>query len=101
MFPSYWSVWHAPLLLYLSAQSTQLNKARLRILQRREEHIQDLFTSAREKLLELSKDEGRYVQLIEGIIVQVRILNTPLSPYTIDKYRFMLCGVTFVSLSLL
>lgn len=56
-----------------SAQSTQLNKSRLRLLQRREEHIQDLFQNAREALLELSKDEGRYVQLLEGIIIQVRI----------------------------
>jgi len=52
------------------AQSTQLNKSRLRLLQRREEHIQALFTKARDALLELSKDEGRYVQLLEGIIVQ-------------------------------
>lgn len=52
------------------AQSTQLNKSRLRLLQRREEHLQELFNSARSALLELSKDEGRYLQLLEGIIVQ-------------------------------
>ncbi|EJD07916.1 vacuolar H+ ATPase E1 [Fomitiporia mediterranea MF3/22] len=52
------------------AQSTQLNKSRLRLLQRREEHLQTLFEKAREELLELSQDEGRYAQLLEGIILQ-------------------------------
>ncbi|KAH8109498.1 vacuolar H+ ATPase E1 [Phellopilus nigrolimitatus] len=51
-------------------QSTQLNKSRLRLLQRREEHLQDLFSTAREKILELSQDEGRYTQLLEGVIIQ-------------------------------
>jgi V-type H+-transporting ATPase subunit E len=52
------------------AQSTLTNKSRLKLLQRREEHLQDLFTEARQSLLELAKDEGRYVQLLEGVIVQ-------------------------------
>ncbi|PAV17739.1 ATPase V1 A1 complex subunit E [Pyrrhoderma noxium] len=52
------------------AQSTQLNKSRLRLLQRREEHLQDLFGAARSSILELSKDEARYSQLLESIIVQ-------------------------------
>ncbi|KAI5117056.1 hypothetical protein M0805_005295 [Coniferiporia weirii] len=51
-------------------QSTQLNKSRLQLLQRREEHLQDLFSTARDSILELSADEGRYTQLLEGIIVQ-------------------------------
>ena len=57
-----------------SAQSTQLNKSRLRLLQRREEHLQDLFGAARSSILELSKDEARYSQLLESIIVQVCII---------------------------
>ncbi|KAL5504971.1 VMA4 [Sanghuangporus vaninii] len=68
------------------AQSTQLNKSRLRLLQRREEHLEELFEEAREELLALSKDEGRYAQLIEGIVLQgllqlvepeVRVLTRP------------------------
>ncbi|OCB90712.1 vacuolar H+ ATPase E1 [Sanghuangporus baumii] len=68
------------------AQSTQLNKSRLRLLQRREEHLEELFEEAREELLALSKDEGRYSQLIEGIVLQgllqlvepeVRVLTRP------------------------
>lgn len=53
-----------------SAQSTLTNKSRLKLLQRREEHLQDLFSSARSSILELAKDEGRYTQFLEGIIVQ-------------------------------
>ncbi|KAL5483514.1 VMA4 [Sanghuangporus weigelae] len=68
------------------AQSTQLNKSRLRLLQRREEYLEELFETAREELLALSKDEGRYAQLIEGIVLQgllqlvepeVRVLTRP------------------------
>ncbi|THU98600.1 ATPase, V1/A1 complex, subunit E, partial [Dendrothele bispora CBS 962.96] len=52
------------------AQSTLTNKSRLKLLHRREEHLQDLFNTARQSLLSLSQDEGRYVQFLEGIIVQ-------------------------------
>ncbi|KIJ39910.1 hypothetical protein M422DRAFT_780918 [Sphaerobolus stellatus SS14] len=52
------------------AQSTQTNKSRLRLLQAREEHLQDLFATARSKIITLSQDEGKYTQLLEGIIVQ-------------------------------
>ncbi|TDL22510.1 ATPase V1/A1 complex subunit E [Rickenella mellea] len=52
------------------AQSTQTNKSRLRLLQKREEHLQDLFSNAREQIQELSKDEGRYYQLLESTILQ-------------------------------
>ncbi|KAF5366261.1 hypothetical protein D9758_005684 [Tetrapyrgos nigripes] len=52
------------------AQSTLTNKSRLKLLHRREEHLQDLFNVAREQLLNLSKDEGRYVQFLEGVIIQ-------------------------------
>jgi len=51
-------------------QSTQTNKSRLRLLQAREQHLQDLFTAARSSILKLSKEEGRYAQLLEGVIVQ-------------------------------
>lgn len=55
----------------LSAQSTSTNKSRLRVLQTREQLLQDLFTDARGKISELSSEEGRYSQLLEGIIVEV------------------------------
>ncbi|QRV78727.1 V-type H+-transporting ATPase subunit E [Ceratobasidium sp. AG-Ba] len=52
------------------AQSTQTNKSRLKLLHAREQHLSDLFNAARTQLLELSKDEEKYGQLLEGIIVQ-------------------------------
>ncbi|KAI0725309.1 ATPase V1/A1 complex subunit E [Fomitopsis betulina] len=52
------------------AQSTLTNKSRLRLLQQREEHLQDLFASARELVNELAHDQSRYVQFLEGILVQ-------------------------------
>jgi len=52
------------------AQSTLTNKSRLKLLQQREEHLQDLFSTARTQLSELAQDEGRYVQFLEGALVQ-------------------------------
>ena len=59
-----------------STQSTQTNKSRLRLLQRREEHLQDLFETARESVSKLAEDEGRYQQLLEGLILQVSFCLT-------------------------
>lgn len=53
-----------------SAQSTLTNKSRLRLLQQREEHLQDLFHTARTAIVDLAQNEGRYVQFLEGVIVQ-------------------------------
>lgn len=53
-----------------STQSTLTNKSRLKLLQQREEHLQDLFFTARTLIFELSRDEARYVQFLEGVIVQ-------------------------------
>ena len=53
-----------------SAQSTLTNKSRLKLLHRREEHLQELFSSSRSALLSLAKDETRYTQFLEGVIVQ-------------------------------
>jgi len=52
------------------AQSTLTNKSRLKLLHRREEHLQDLFSTSRSSILALAKDDGRYTQFLEGIIVQ-------------------------------
>ncbi|KAJ7349465.1 ATPase V1/A1 complex subunit E [Mycena albidolilacea] len=52
------------------AQSTLTNKSRLKLLHRREEHLQDLFSTSRASVVALAKDDGRYVQFLEGVIVQ-------------------------------
>ncbi|KAF7965304.1 hypothetical protein HWV62_20476 [Athelia sp. TMB] len=52
------------------AQSTLTNKSRLKLLHRREEHLQDLFSTSRSSILSLAGDDGRYVQFLEGVIVQ-------------------------------
>ncbi|KAG6828444.1 hypothetical protein H0H92_007972 [Tricholoma furcatifolium] len=52
------------------AQSTLTNKSRLKLLHRREEHLQELFSTSRSAVIQLSKDESRYVQFLEGVIVQ-------------------------------
>ncbi|KAJ7583419.1 ATPase V1/A1 complex subunit E [Mycena floridula] len=52
------------------AQSNLTNKSRLQLLHRREEHLQDLFAASRESVQTLSKNEGQYVQFLEGVIVQ-------------------------------
>jgi len=52
------------------AQSTLTNKSRLKLLHRREEHLQDLFSTSRSSILALAKDDGRYIQFLEGVIVQ-------------------------------
>ncbi|KAH8096808.1 ATPase V1/A1 complex subunit E [Cristinia sonorae] len=52
------------------AHSTLTNKSRLKLLQQREEHLQDLFESARSQIVELASQEGRYVQFLEGVISQ-------------------------------
>jgi len=46
------------------------NKSRLRLLHRREEHLQDLFASSRAQISGLANDEARYTQFLEGVLVQ-------------------------------
>ena len=55
---------------YDSAHSTLTNKSRLKLLQQREEHLQDLFSTARAAVDALAQDEARYVQFLEGVIIQ-------------------------------
>lgn len=45
----------------------------MKLLHRREEHLQDLFATARDSLLSLSdasENSGRYAQFLEGVITQ-------------------------------
>lgn len=58
------------LFTWYSAQSTLTNKSRLKLLHRREELLQDLFSTSRTSILSLAKDDGRYIQFLEGVIVQ-------------------------------
>jgi V-type H+-transporting ATPase subunit E len=53
-----------------SAQSNLTNKSRLKLLQRREEQLQELFSIARTSILTFAEDEGRYSQFLEGAVVQ-------------------------------
>ena len=53
-----------------SAQSTLTNKSRLKLLHRREEHLQDLFSTTRSSITTLATEQGRYVQFQEGVILQ-------------------------------
>lgn len=52
------------------AQSTLTNKSRLKLLQQREEHLQDLFATGRSSILSLASSEDRYVQFLENEITQ-------------------------------
>lgn len=63
---------HSPSLVTpRSAQSNQTNKSRLQILQTREQHLQELFDGAKERLAELTKDQAKYSELLNGLILQV------------------------------
>lgn len=53
-----------------SAHSTLTNKSRLKLLQQREEHIQDLFGAARGNISELSSNASAYSQFLETNILQ-------------------------------
>ncbi|TFK37021.1 ATPase, V1/A1 complex, subunit E [Crucibulum laeve] len=52
------------------AQSTLTNKSRLKLLHRREEHLQDLFSTARNSVASLAQKEDKYVEFLQGEIVQ-------------------------------
>jgi V-type H+-transporting ATPase subunit E len=73
--------------LFNSQQSTLTNKSRLRLLHRREEHLQDLFASARSQIARLADDEARYVQFLEGVLVQglLQLLEPTATAYTRAK----------------
>ncbi|KAI0261220.1 ATPase, V1/A1 complex, subunit E [Gloeopeniophorella convolvens] len=68
-------------------QSTLTNKSRLKLLHRREEHLQDLFAAARAKISGLAAEEGRYVQFLEGVLVQgfLQLLEPSVTVYTRAK----------------
>ncbi len=63
------------------------NKSRLKLLQQREEHLQDLFATARSSIVELSAEEGRYVQFLENVAVQgfLSLLEPEVTVHTREK----------------
>ncbi|KAF8308270.1 ATPase V1/A1 complex subunit E [Clavulina sp. PMI_390] len=69
------------------AQSTSTNKSRLRVLQTREQLLQDLFGEARGKISELSANEGQYAQLLESLITEsmLRILEPEVTIFARKK----------------
>lgn len=54
------------------------------MLNRREEHLQDLFSTARNAIATLSQDEGRYTKFLEDVILQgfLQILEPSVRVYT-------------------
>lgn len=42
----------------------------MKLLQRREEQLQELFSISRSSILTFGEDEGRYSQFLEGVVVQ-------------------------------
>lgn len=55
-----------------SAISNQNNKARLQLLEKREELLEKVFEDARAKIGETTKDEKKYAILLKDLILQVR-----------------------------
>ncbi|PWO00038.1 putative vacuolar ATP synthase subunit E [Tilletiopsis washingtonensis] len=52
------------------AASNQTNASRLKVLQSREAHLQELFEAARGRLEELSKDQSKYQELLTKLVLQ-------------------------------
>lgn len=47
-----------------------LNQARLKVLKVREDHVRAVLEEARKRLGEVTKDQGKYGQIIESLILQ-------------------------------
>jgi len=65
------------------AQSNLTNKARLRLLHRREEHLQDLFATTRNAISTLAQDAERYTAFLGAVILQgfLHILEPAVTVY--------------------
>lgn len=55
----------------ISAQSVQMNKARLRVLQARDTVLDEILEEARRQLRETSSSTPQYEELMRGLILQV------------------------------
>lgn len=47
-----------------------LNQARLKVLKVREDHVRNVLDEARKRLGEVTKDQGKYAQLINTLVLQ-------------------------------
>jgi V-type H+-transporting ATPase subunit E len=59
--------------MFNSAQSNQINKSRLRVLQARQQMLDELFDEARSKLTSVSKDKSQYPALLKDLVLQVSL----------------------------
>jgi len=50
--------------------SNMLNQARLKVLKARDDHVSTVLENAKKQLVTISQDQGRYPQLLEGLIGQ-------------------------------
>ena len=66
------------LIFYVSAASNQTNKARLQLLQTREELLEEVFESARSKTSGAAGKGKKYNELLQALVLQVRPLLTVL-----------------------
>ena len=56
--------------LSVSAISNQNNKARLQLLEKREELLEKVFDEARAKIGDVTKDQKKYSELLKNLILQ-------------------------------
>lgn len=47
-----------------------LNQARLRVLKVREDHVRAVLDEARKRLGEVTRDQGKYAELIKTLVLQ-------------------------------
>ncbi|PAA57144.1 hypothetical protein BOX15_Mlig006708g1 [Macrostomum lignano] len=50
--------------------SNMKNDGRLRVLKARDQHLRDVLTETTQRLREIVKDQGKYAQLMEGLVTQ-------------------------------
>jgi len=50
--------------------SNLLNQARLKVLKARDEHVGNVLTDSKRQLANITRDEGKYGKLLEGLIAQ-------------------------------
>jgi len=51
-------------------QSNMLNAARLKVLKAREDHVGTVLDEAKKRLVEITKDQGKYKGMMQGLITQ-------------------------------
>jgi len=81
LMKSHWLWSHS---VFCSAQSNFVNKSRLKILQTRQAHLEELFNETRNKLQEISVDQDKYTRLLKDLILEV---------YT-SLVSLLLCGTS-------